>query len=323
MTAYLREPESASFTAVEMTRLEAELQKLQRDLIVLPIGSLSDVVVDATGKLPCGYRMQQPAVMALAGSVSPGLVTLLRDLTEDSQLSWRSYRDLLQIVFEQRWKRIEKLVLYGTRHAGTIDTVGRRASHVDLLEAYEASQRIGTVHYALLQGRRLQLWLVSQPIRDGYWAGHVLEADEGGRGSWRISKAILTPFGATAAGARTAAGRTLTAHSRKDRLAAMQELAWKSMELEWVKESTATFLETSLAGVLACALGARYKLHRPLVTRILRRCAKQQQVLTGELLLSMSLKQGALPLQISVFTDIVRRSAYYWLTNRSRGVLSG
>jgi len=316
MTAYLREAEATEFTAAELLRLEAALQQLQRDLVVLPIASLSDVVVDAAGKLACGYRMQESAVMALAELVSPGLVTLLRDLTQDGGLPWRSYRDLLQICFEQRWSLVGKLVLYGTRHTRIIDTVGYRVDHVDLLEAYEAAKTLGSLHSARLQGRRLQLWTTARMLCGDYCAGHVLEAEEGGRGSWRVSKAILTPFGGVVAGARTASGKTLLTRSLKDRVASLNALEWTNDAVMVTRETITQFLETSLSHVLAGTLSARYKLRRRLVVTILRRCARQRQPLTGEVLLRMALMHGALPLQISVFTDTVRRSAYYWLTSR-------
>lgn len=317
--SYLQTVETRTYEIGEFQALEGALEMLQRNLVVIPINSVSDVLVNAAGRLPCGYTMTTQVMESLAAVVTKEFPRLLDALNVPDPLPWVAYRDLCHVVLEHRWPRIRQLVLYGNRRSRQIEAIGRRTCHKDLQTAYDAARQVGRIQRAELTGRHLRLWITAYYVTLDCSAGYVLEAYEGGLASWQASRAIMTPFGGVAAGDRTRSGVRLTHVEVPERIRVLGTIAWKAGDEVKLSESIQRFLELPLDGILAGALSARYKLSQLLVTKIMRASRRKGQPLNGARLLQAALQLGARPPGCSVFDDPVRRAAYYWLTRRLHG----
>lgn len=314
MTAYLVAARQRDYTAQEVSVLESDLQALRKNLIVVPVLRPEDVIVDSAGILPSGFKMTDQALRTLAAIASKGLLPLIDGLMSPNPLPWVSYRDLLQLVLEHRGSFVQRLVLYANRDTRQVESVGYRTRHIDLLDALSGMRRYGAVSEARLTGRQLQLWIRHSPVSAEFDAGYVLEANEGGRATWRVARAVITPYGGTLAGSRTRFGLTLPTNDPERRLQQIDRIGWSAEELRDVTRASHAFLNKQLSSLTRAQLATQFRIGRPLAKCVLRACAIRRLPLTGDRLLMHALQLGVKRSNPSVFDESVRRIAYYWLT---------
>lgn len=315
MKTHLPEGVLRTFDARELEPLAANLQSLQRNLVMLPLRTADDVLFDLTGRLPCGYRMAHAAVQPLLDQSSPGMSRALNALSRQNPLPWSWYRDIVGMALRHCWPLLRQYTLFGTRNTRTVDAVGNVDYHVSVTCLLDDALALGRLHSAMLRGRRLQLWLEGTPLADGYAAAYLMEADEGAYSQWRFAKAVLTPYGGVIGKLKNPRGYKFNLQSTDSRRAALRQLAWTDEEVRGLWATVPSFLSQPV-DLLAADSQARYKLPKSTRTRLSNTFRREQVRPVGQELLRYALQLRARSPRFQPFNELVRRAAFYWLTSR-------